>query len=73
MYKKFFCNFYILANGILFKKIVHFCPDFVGGLCTYQINNRGRINNIVYLISQIYFFLLFYILYSIIILTFALL
>jgi len=24
MYKTFFCNFYILANRILFKQIIHF-------------------------------------------------
>jgi len=24
MYRKFFCNFYVLANRILFKQIVHF-------------------------------------------------
>jgi len=37
MYKKFFCNFYILANRILFKQIVHFVRILVADPILYYI------------------------------------
>jgi len=42
MYKKFFCNFYISTNEILFKQIVHFVRILVAEPVCYSRNLMTR-------------------------------